>query len=281
MKIDQGKELPNDNAPAKALTKVLGQSERVKDLVEECAVELSTVNLDLKQELADGERLPGIEIALEKSEVIEDKVQVASDELAVVNLALAAEITERHDLERQLAEVTEQKDAAWHAAFHDELTGLPNRALFNDRLEHALAQATRHGWNLAVMFVDLDKFKEVNDSYGHAVGDSVLQTIAGRLKEHTRRADTMSRMGGDEFLYLLMETGDVRDVTQVAEKIIKSIQVPCDVIAGEGTVSPSVRASIGIAIFPRDGTTVEALIERADTAMYQAKQDQTGYAFAQ
>lgn len=280
MKNELNMPLPLGNTPAKTLTKVLGQSEHVKDLMEECAEGLASVNLDLKQELADLDPLPGVEIVLEKSEIVEDKVIVASDELAVVNLALAAEINERHVLELQLAEVTEQKDAARHAAFHDELTGLPNRALFNDRLEHGLAQATRHGWNLAVMFVDLDKFKEVNDSYGHAVGDSVLQMIATRLKQHSRRADTMSRMGGDEFLYLLMETGDVRDVTQIAEKLIRSIQVPCDVLAGDVTVSPSVKASIGISIFPRDGITVDALIESADTAMYRAKQDQSGFAFA-
>lgn len=267
-------------APAKTLSRVLGRNERARDLVDECVEGLASVNTELKQELAESEPLPGVESALGKSEIVEDKAQVVSEELLVVNQALQNEIRERHVLEDQLAAVTEEKDEAQHAAFHDALTGLPNRALFNDRLEHAISQAARHGWNLAVMFVDLDDFKIVNDTHGHAAGDGILQVVATRLTENIRRADTISRHGGDEFLYLLMETGEVRDVTQIAEKIIASIQAPCEITVDGTAISPSVKASIGIAIYPRDGTTVDALIQSADTAMYHAKQEKSGYVFA-
>jgi diguanylate cyclase (GGDEF)-like protein len=180
----------------------------------------------------------------------------------------------------QLAAAIEQKDAADNAAFHDALTGLPNRALFNDRLEHGIAQAKRHGGSLAVMFVDLDKFKSVNDTHGHEAGDMVLKTAARRLKEHSRDGDTVGRIGGDEFLILLSEIQDEKDPATIAEKIIKAIEVPCDVSVRDLKISPSIGASIGIAIFPQDGATAEALISRADGAMYLAKKSKSGYLFA-
>lgn len=277
MKTKPSAPVPKSVKPSKSLTKVLGQSKQVKGLVVEAAEGLSSVNTVLKQELAESDTLPGIENAIEKSEAVEDKVQEASEKLSRVNLALKAEVKERHVLEKQLAAVTEQAEADRHAALHDALTGLPNRALFNDRLEHGLAQAVRHGRTLAVMFVDLDDFKIINDTYGHDVGDSVLQIIAGRLKENIRSEDTVSRLGGDEFLYLLMEVQDEREVALIAQKIIKFIQTPCDINKPGVTVSPIVKASIGIAVFPRNGATAEILIKSADTAMYQAKQTKTGY----
>lgn len=280
MKSSPGAPLPKEVKPSKSLTKVLGQSEQVKELVVEAAEELSSVNTDLKQELAESDTLPAVEKAIEKNEAVEGKVQEASEKLAVVNKALKAEVKERHVLENLLATVTEQGEADHHAAFHDALTGLPNRALFNDRLEYGLAQAARHGWTLAVMFVDLDDFKIINDTYGHDVGDCVLQIIAGRLKENIRSEDTVSRFGGDEFLYLLMEIQDEQDITLIAQKTIKSIQKPCDINKPGVTVSPNVKASIGIAVFPRNGTTAEMLIKSADKAMYQAKRTKSGYAFA-
>jgi diguanylate cyclase (GGDEF)-like protein len=276
MKTYQSTELPSAAKPVKSLTKVLGQSEHVKDLVEECADALSSVNMLLKQELMDSNQAPVLEKALEKSEAIENKVQEASEELSIVNLALEYEVKERQILEHELAAAIKQEEAARHAAFHDPLTGLPNRVLFNDRLEHGLAQAKRHDWTLAVMFVDLDDFKNINDSYGHDVGDDVLQTIAGRLKENTRGDDTVSRHGGDEFLYLLMEIRNEQDITLVAEKIIKTIQSPCDISVRDLIIKPS----IGISIFPKDGITADTLIKSADQAMYRAKRDKSGYAFA-
>jgi diguanylate cyclase (GGDEF)-like protein len=183
-------------------------------------------------------------------------------------------------LEYRLAAITEQEGAARHAAFHDSLTGLPNRALFDDRLENALAQAKRHQRNLAVMFLDLDQFKAINDSYGHDVGDSVLQTIAKRLTETTRSNDSISRFGGDEFLYLQMDASDREDIALVAAKMITAIEEPCLVAVAEGDIGLSVKASIGIAIFPGHGDTAEMLLKNADTAMYGAKRSGSGFAFA-
>lgn len=277
MKDDPNAQLPKLTKPAKSLNKVLGQSERVQDLVEECAEELSSVNTTLKQGIADQNPLPEVENALEKSTNVEIKVQVASDELSVVNQALAVEIRERHHLEHQLASAIAQEKSARHAAFHDPLTGLPNRVLFNDRLEHGLEQAKRYDRTLAVMFVDLDDFKKINDTYGHDVGDGVLQTIAGRLKENMRSDDTVSRHGGDEFLYLLVEVRDEQALTMIVEKIINAIQVPFDILTHNFIIRPS----IGISIFPKDGTTADALVKSADKAMYRAKRNKSGYSFAQ
>ena len=280
MKPDPKAAASKDGTPVEPLTNVLGQSEQVKDLVVEAAEELSSVNTVLTQELAAPDPAPGVENALGKSEAVEEKVKDASEKLSVVNRELKKEVKERRILEGQLAAVTEQGEADRHAALHDVLTGLPNRALFNDRLEHGIAQAGRHGWSLAVMFVDLDDFKTINDTHGHDVGDSVLRTIAMRLKEGTRSDDTVSRLGGDEFLYLLMEVRDEKDTASIAEKIIAAIQAPCDVSIGDRTVQLTVNASVGIAMFPAGGKTVDALIKSADAAMYQAKRTKSGYSFA-
>lgn len=280
MKTSSGVQVPKAVKASRSLNKVLDQSEHIKDLVVEAADELSSVNAVLKQGLTDQEPLPGVENAIEKSEAVEDKVQDASAKLSLVNQALKTEVKKRHVLEAQLAAVTEQGEADHHAAFHDVLTGLPNRALFNDRLEYALAQAVRHGWTLAVMFADLDDFKIINDTHGHDVGDSVLQIIAGRLRENTRSEDTVSRLGGDEFIYLLMEVGSEHAVSLIAQNIIESIQAPCNVNKPGFTLSPSVKASIGIALFPKNGTTANTLIESADKAMYEAKRTKSGYVFA-
>jgi diguanylate cyclase (GGDEF)-like protein len=273
--------LIKDTAPAAALTKALGQSEQVKTLVEECAEDLSSVNAVLKQELATEGPPSAVENAIVKSEAVEGKVQAASTKLSVVNRALKDEVGERHLLEQQLAAVTEQEQAARYAAFHDPLTGMANLALFNDRLEHGLAQAHRHGWNLAVMFLDLDKFKLINDTYGHDAGDIVLKTIAERLCENTREDDTVSRRGGDEFLFVLMQVQNESDIQAIAEKILKATQMPCDIQVRGRTLSPRVSASIGISIFPQHGSTADALLKNADAAMYQAKRNKSGHAFAQ
>jgi diguanylate cyclase (GGDEF)-like protein len=271
---------PQGGGPARSLTKVLGQSEQVKELVKESAEELASVNTVLKQEIAAQDTPPAVADALEKSEGVEKKVEQASEKLTAVNRALEGEIRERDMLDHELAAVKEQEEAARYAAFHDVLTGLPNRALFNDRLEHGMAQAKRHGWNMAVMFLDLDKFKAINDSYGHDVGDLVLQAVAQRLKLSTRGDDTVSRIGGDEFLYLLMEIRDEKHIAPIAEKIIGAIEAPLSISVRGLDFSMTVKASIGIAIFPAHGATVDTLIISADLAMYQAKQHKSGYAFA-
>lgn len=265
----------------KRLAKTLGKSKQVKNLISESAEDLSVVNTVLNQELGNQDTHPEVDRALVKNEAIEDKVQEASKKLSAVNQALKGEVEERHLLEHQLAVSQQQNETARHVAFHDPLTGLPNRLLFNDRLEHGLEQATRHSRTLAVMFLDLNDFKAINDTYGHDVGDSVLKIIAERLKENARSDDTVSRHGGDEFLYLLMEIGDEADILLIVEKIIKSFHAPCNISVSTRSVSLPVYASIGIALFPKDGATAEMLVQSADKAMYRAKRENSGYAFAE
>jgi diguanylate cyclase (GGDEF)-like protein len=270
----------HDTKPAKSLDQLLGQNEHVEGLVAASAEDLASVNLTLGQELAAHQPGPGLEQALAQSRAVEGKVQEASETLSDVNQALKDEVEERGELKEELAVAKAQGEADRHASLHDLLTGLPNRALFNDRLDHGLAQAMRHGWTLAVMFVDLDDFKSINDSYGHEAGDTVLRAIASRLMANTREDDTVSRRGGDEFLYLLMEIRDELDIVAIAEKLLDTIQAPCPMVVGAQSLSPSIKASIGISLFPKDGTTADGLIHRADQAMYEAKRNKSGYAFA-
>jgi diguanylate cyclase (GGDEF)-like protein len=270
--------VPERGAPAKALTVALGQSKRVKLMVDESALELSSVNTLLQHEVAGHDELPGVENALTKSMGIEAKVQKASEKLSEVNETLSGQVRERHILEDRLAAATERGEADHHAALHDPLTGLPNRTLIDDRLDYGLAQAIRHGWQLAVMFVDLDGFKGINDAHGHDAGDAMLNAVAQRLKAQTRADDTVGRYGGDEFLCLLVEPRSQRDLAQIAEKIISAIQVPCEVAGSDGSVC--VKASIGISVFPANGTTADDLTKSADAAMYHAKRIGSGYSFA-
>lgn len=265
---------------AKSLTGALAQNERVKGLVMFAAVELSSVNAELTRELAEKDPLPKVEIAIEKIHAVEETVQEVADELSVVNRTLQDEVRDRIMLDHKLAAVTEQGEAARHAAFHDPLTGLANRALFMDRLEHGLAMAQRQNWHLAVLFVDLDSFKAVNDTHGHDAGDRVLQTIAQRLKENSRADDTVSRHGGDEFLCLLTKSPDNKTIRAIAEKFIQAIQLPCEITVGNDSISLASSASIGIAVYPKDGRTASALIKSADAAMYQAKLGESRIAFS-
>lgn len=200
--------------------------------------------------------------------------------LSSVVRALNLEAQDTHLLNHQFAAAIEQQEASRHASLHDVLTGLPNRALFNDRLDRGLAQARRLAWSLALMFIDLDAFKKINDEHGHAVGDGVLQTIATRLKAHTRLDHTVSRHGGDEFMYLALGIRDVASASVVAEKLVKIVDVPCPVRMQGRHAVLTVKASVGISIFPVDGTSAEELITRADGAMYRAKRDRSGHAFA-
>lgn len=261
--------------PEPLLVKALNQSEQIKNKVEECAQELSQVNTVLKEELVEHLSLEEIQGALTQSEEIEDKVQECAEDLHSVNTALAEEIDERKKLEQKLRDSKVQEEKNRYLAYHDVTTGLANRALFNDRLDHALAQAERHAWSLAVMFIDLDKFKSINDTYGHDIGDKVLQIVAARLQICVRDEDTVSRVGGDEFLCLLMEVNEDANVANIAESMIGKISEACEL----NDVKLIVKPSIGIAIYPRDGTTAEVLLKNADAAMYKAKQDSEGYFF--
>ena len=176
------------------------------------------------------------------------------------------------ELERAVAERTaeleEAKAHAQHLADHDALTGLPNRRLLEDRLTQALALSYRNRKNTAVMFVDLDRFKTINDSLGHAVGDALLKEIAARLVKQLRVGDTICRIGGDEFVVVLPEVKRSSDVAHVAQKIIEQLSLPVVVEERELVVT----SSIGIAFYPDDGRDAEALIRNADAAMYHAKE---------
>jgi len=154
-----------------------------------------------------------------------------------------------------------------HLAQHDFLTELPNRMLLNDRLSQAIAMAERHRKKLAVLFVDLDLFKPINDSLGHTIGDAILQSVAKRLREALRHTDTVSRQGGDEFVILLPEIDTANDAVQVAEKLLATLAAP-HLVGGREV---EVTASIGISIYPDHGQDAEGLVHSADIAMYKAK----------
>ena len=154
-----------------------------------------------------------------------------------------------------------------HMAEHDALTNLPNRGLLADRLEQSILLSKRHGSKLALMFLDIDHFKRINDSMGHAIGDQLLQSVAQRLQANVRTSDTVSRHGGDEFVILLPEIGDVQSVAHFAEKLIKSVSDP-HIISGQEL---RVTLSIGISLCPDDGVDADVLMRNADMAMYQAK----------
>lgn len=154
----------------------------------------------------------------------------------------------------------------------DPLTQLPNRALLLDRFAHAIAAAKRHHARLAVLFIDIDNFKQINDSLGHTAGDEVLKLIAHCLAAAVREADTVSRYGGDEFLILLTDVGSMSDVILVLTRLIASLGAPHPI--ADRTIR--VKASIGISIYPDDGNDAAALIERADAAMYHAKRQGLG-----
>jgi diguanylate cyclase (GGDEF)-like protein/PAS domain S-box-containing protein len=155
-----------------------------------------------------------------------------------------------------------------HLAQHDSLTDLPNRVLFNDRLTQAIALADRQGKQLAVMFVDLDHFKKINDSLGHDVGDKLLQSVAGRLMACVRRSDTVSRLGGDEFVVLLAQVERAEDAAYSARKILRVLAAP-HIIDNK---SLDINVSIGVSTYPSDGQNAEGLMNRADNAMYEAKE---------
>lgn len=166
-----------------------------------------------------------------------------------------------------ITERKKQEEYIRRLAHFDSLTGLPNRVLFHDRLQRSIAEVRRHGGKLALLFLDLDHFKAVNDSFGHGAGDEVLKTVAARMQEAVRQSDTVSRRGGDEFV-LLLEVSDQGDrIATVCNKLIESISRPIHC----GEIEVGLGASIGVAIFPDDADAVDTLIAAADSALYEAK----------
>ena len=169
---------------------------------------------------------------------------------------------------RDITERTYAEAQIKHLAYHDALTNLPNRLLFKDRLSVALSHAHREGTSLAVLFLDLDRFKVINDSLGHNIGDQLLQAVAARIQACVRDSDTVARLGGDEFTILLPRLLRSQDVAPVANKIIEAVRYPFHIEGREFFIT----TSIGISVYPEDGSDAETLIKNADTAMYQAKE---------
>lgn len=172
------------------------------------------------------------------------------------------------EIERRDADLLERQDQLHHMANFDVLTGLPNRVLFSDRLEQALHRAARTGERLAVMFIDLDDFKMINDTHGHRIGDQLLLETAARLAACTRADDTLARLGGDEFTVFLQDIKTTENALLVAGKHVEGLFDHYQI----DDIRLFVSASIGVAIFPEHGTTAETLIKNADFAMYLAKE---------
>jgi diguanylate cyclase (GGDEF)-like protein len=292
---NNGSSLIPTGTPA-LLETALEKSQEVKEKMVDCVTELSSVNQTVKTGMTTGITLGQAKAALAQTESVEEKVQECADELHEVTEALKQEIGDRDELSRELKETEQELSATKHVlahtegnlaiahevaaeatqrTLHDFVTGIPNRELFEDRLGQAIALAERSGWILGVMFIDLDKFKLINDTYGHAIGDRVLQGVAQRLNEQARSGDTICRYGGDEFLYLIVNPQSIENIERVVRKVLDSISQTLIIDDLAFTIKPS----IGVAVYPSDGSTGQELLVNADAAMYQAKKNKTGFAF--
>lgn len=174
-----------------------------------------------------------------------------------INKLLTVEIEERKKVQEKIE----------YLAYHDQITGLPNRGKFYEQVEHAISLSSRLNKKFAVLFLDLDEFKKINDTIGHSLGDLILTKVASRLLNTLRESDTVSRIGGDEFNILIESIENIEDISIITDKVLKSIEKPFIIDHEEYFIT----ASIGIAVYPVDGDTVEALIKNADMAMYKAK----------
>lgn len=188
-----------------------------------------------------------------------------ADELLAMSFAHSLSLV--LDNAREIEEIRSARQHLDYLAHFDTLTGLPNRELASDRIHQALAQAHRSGNNVAVLFVDLDNFKHVNDSFGHGVGDQLLKVVATRLQECVREGDTLARLSGDEFLVMLPNIEGAQAAAIVAQKVLDALAPPCTLDNQEIFTG----ASIGISIFPVDAANMDDLLRTADTAMYHAK----------
>ena len=217
---------------------------------------------ELMYMLRDAQNLNSVEVELKRSDgttrwLLQNLVVVGEHEGAVIHTTLV-DISDRKRAEEQIE---------FHA-YHDILTNLPNRKLFADRLRQSLTHARRSGRTLAVMFIDIDHFKNINDTLGHTCGDELLLEMSYRLRHCVREDDTVARLGGDEFTIILSQLRQPEDAVNVAQKILHAVQVPLSL----GGTPIEVTASIGIALYPVDGADPEALLRNADSAMYRAKE---------
>ena len=259
----------------------LEQSQEVKAKVEECADDISVANAIVQTRIAEGATTVSAQRTLAEGKEVEAKIQDCANDLHEVTETLAKGVDDLKQLQVDLLESRsalaeseaalacskEAENEARHLALHDSTTGLPNRDLFDTRLEQAISLAKRQGWTLAVMFLDLDRFKAINDSHGHSAGDAVLKEVAARLSANAREEDTVCRNGGDEFLYLLVNPQGDENVERIAQAVAARIALPIAV----DDLQLRVTASVGISLYPRDAQNGESLVRRADAAMYDAK----------
>lgn len=205
--------------------------------------------------------------SLDEIAALQHALALSQQQLASARRHIESLLKAHDSLEQKLRESNESYRQALHCAHHDELTGLSNRILLLDRLQQIMAQADRQQKPVALLFIDLDEFKNVNDSLGHTAGDQLLKEVATRLTACLRHGDTACRYGGDEFLILLGEVDDDRSVAAVIEKIQSRLAEACLL---NGTLV-SITASIGAAIYHHDEQSSIDLLNRADSAMYRAK----------
>jgi len=227
-------------------------------LAREQAADLRDKAADLRDQLAD-RREELLRTATERRAHIDTHLLEANEHLVVaaIRSQTMTEVAEHAAVQMTLK------------AERDFLTGLPNRALLADRLAQSIAHARRHGKRVALMYLDLDNFKDINDSLGHTIGDRLLQSAARRLEESIRHSDTVSRQGGDEFVVLLSEVETAQDAVLAAEKLINAMAEP-HLIDGHRL---NVTLSVGISLYPDDGADAEAILANADAAMYHVKRN--------
>ena len=275
---------------APTLAAALEENKGVQVRIEGAASDLAFAGAMLETNIAGGNPEVAAQDALKVSKEVESKVQECADDLHAVNVTLedgvvALEVTEKAlavtraalvDVQSALAASELATHEALLAARHDSATGLPNREHFDSRLTHDIAVAKRHDFGLAVMFFDLDKFKNVNDTHGHAAGDEVLKQVAARLLKHCRSEDTVCRTGGDEFLYVLIDPKGRANIERIASALVDALALPVIFEGLEIVVKPS----IGVSLYPEHGTCASDLVSRADAAMYAAKQTRGGPGWA-
>jgi diguanylate cyclase (GGDEF)-like protein/PAS domain S-box-containing protein len=260
--LDDDARILQTNGAFEAFLDYRGRDLVGRNLPDLAATEHADVSDHLLRDVADGRRAVAtaeVRFARRKGQVAWGALTVsqARDTQAVRLIAMVQDISERKTLEAQLL----------HQAFHDPLTELANRALFNDRLGHALSRTAREPGRVAVLLLDLDNFKTVNDTQGHAAGDRMLEAVAARLRGATRGCDTVARLGGDEFAVLLEQMHAAAGAQVVAERILEALHQPVEIALGRAV---TVSASVGIAIHgAEDGA--EELLRNADVAMYEAK----------
>tara|TARA_B100000446_G_scaffold38056_3_gene33403 strand:+ start:2514 stop:4565 length:2052 start_codon:yes stop_codon:yes gene_type:complete len=301
----EGRQQTND-APLIVREKILDRGDVIGQLMVESSIDLLTLQRQSSLEILLFSILFGVLLSAALAQVLQSiiteplirmvrlvnnvslsgdynqKIRVdAEDEVGVLARGFNHLLDEVRIREQRLKEhgehlqqiVDKRTEQLYEKAHFDELTKLPNRYLFQDRLEHAIVSCQRHEGNLALLFMDLDRFKTINDSLGHDVGDELLRAVAERLSEVARAVDTVARLGGDEFVFLLEDIQHPEDAARIAQRIIKTFETPFDLKSNSLHMS----TSIGISVYPDDGENAQALLKNADVSMYHSKQKGAGF----